>query len=64
MVTKQQKSDHALAHKLREAVAAANDYANRLRERGYDILLEAYTGDGGNSEVHVNHIERTRTDAL
>lgn len=56
---KQQKSDQAIAHKLREALASANDYANRLRDRGYTVLLEGGKDDNGNTAVCVNDIGKT-----
>lgn len=64
MVIKQEKSDAALAHKLRDAVAAANDYANRLRERGYKVKFCEFLNDDGDSEIAVVNVETVRTVIL
>lgn len=51
MMTSNKASDAALAHKMRESMRAAGDYARRLKERGYDIRVRVETGDDDGPDI-------------
>lgn len=55
-------TDAAIAHKLREALDAAQCQARILRQRGYSVDIQVRTGDGGEPELaaDITKVEHVR----